>query len=321
LAQEYPIIRVPYDAPIAKEATGSRVNFWYDHPQLGRCLYKEPRPETGEDWAEKVAAELCGLLDLPHARYELAEWKELHATISPSFEGAGQTLILGNVLLSGMDPDYPAQPPGTRRYHRVPQHTLDRVMSMMRTADGGPPGWIGIPAIASPAGVFSGYLLLDAWIGNTDRHHGNWGMLWERPPKDCEGTRIYLGALRLAPTYDHASSMGSHESDLNRQARLRSRDRGYNMEGYAERCLSAFYASEGDTKPMKTIDAFHAAARQQPEAAREWLRRLATVTTDQTEAILRRVPTAIISPGAGEFARALLEINQRRLLNLRGSIL
>jgi len=207
LAQEYPIIRVPYDAPIAKEPTGSRVNFWYDDPQLGRCLYKEPRPETGEDWAEKTAAELCELLHLPHAHYELAEWKGQRATIY-AYCGRRSAWL-----------------------DRYPRNRISR----------------------------RGVLRVSA-AGRVDWEHGS-------PPRE-------LG-----------------------------------------------HASEGDTKPMRTIDAFHAAARQQPEAAREWLRRLATVTTDQTEAILRRVPADIISLPAIEFARALLEVNQRRLLGLRGSIL
>jgi serine/threonine protein kinase HipA of HipAB toxin-antitoxin module len=44
---------------------------------------------------------------------------------------------------------------------------------------------------------FTGYLVLDALIGHTDRHEENWGVI--------EGI---TGAKRLAPSFDHASSLG-----------------------------------------------------------------------------------------------------------------
>jgi serine/threonine protein kinase HipA of HipAB toxin-antitoxin module len=44
--------------------------------------------------------------------------------------------------------------------------------------------------------VFLGYLMLDAWIANLDRHHENWGLVLT---KDITG--------HLAPSYDHASSL------------------------------------------------------------------------------------------------------------------
>ena len=37
--------------------------------------------------------------------------------------------------------------------------------------------WKPIEGIVSALDVFVGYLLLDAWIGNTDRHHENWGFV------------------------------------------------------------------------------------------------------------------------------------------------
>ena len=60
-----------YEASFS-ETLGSKYKFWFYHEELGRCLYKHNRANLGEDWAEKVAAELCELLGLPHAAYELA---------------------------------------------------------------------------------------------------------------------------------------------------------------------------------------------------------------------------------------------------------
>jgi hypothetical protein len=54
--------------------------------------------------------------------------------------------------------------------------------------------------------------MLDALIGNTDRHHENWGLV-------LQGTSDHQD-LRLAPTFDHASSLGRNETDERREARL-----------------------------------------------------------------------------------------------------
>lgn len=53
-----PIISIPADAREDTEQLGSKPKFWV---LLGdeRWLFKEARPATGEDWAEKVAAEIA----------------------------------------------------------------------------------------------------------------------------------------------------------------------------------------------------------------------------------------------------------------------
>ena len=47
-------------------------------------------------------------------------------------------------------------------------------------------------------GELISYAILDGLIGNTDRHHENW-MFYYNPAQ---------GAFRLAPSYDHGSSLG-----------------------------------------------------------------------------------------------------------------
>jgi hypothetical protein len=46
------------NSPRLSEAMGSKYKFWFEHPELGRCLYKQARLDLDEDWAEKVASEL-----------------------------------------------------------------------------------------------------------------------------------------------------------------------------------------------------------------------------------------------------------------------
>lgn len=71
MKKPFPIIDILPDAPEADEDLGTKEKFWYRHDNLN-YLYKKTRQNTGEDWSEKIASELCSLLDLPHAIYELA---------------------------------------------------------------------------------------------------------------------------------------------------------------------------------------------------------------------------------------------------------
>ncbi|MFV2058894.1 MAG: phosphatidylinositol kinase, partial [Thiohalomonadales bacterium] len=54
------------------EQLGTKSKFWYRN-DYGSMLFKQGRPNTGENWAEKVCCEMCKLLKLPHAHYEFAE--------------------------------------------------------------------------------------------------------------------------------------------------------------------------------------------------------------------------------------------------------
>lgn len=119
MTSEFPILLVTQKAYEASsnETLGSKYKFWFDHEELGRCLYKQSRENLGEDWAEKVASELCELLGLPHAVYELAStWegvhevtpKEYRGVVSPNFLSQGGTLVHGTELLSSIVPNYPA---------------------------------------------------------------------------------------------------------------------------------------------------------------------------------------------------------------------
>lgn len=48
-------------------------------------LFKFPQPNTGEHWAEKIAAEIAGLLEIQHAKVELAVVDAQRGTTTESF--------------------------------------------------------------------------------------------------------------------------------------------------------------------------------------------------------------------------------------------
>ncbi len=96
----FQIITVTDNAADSIEQLGTKPKFWYKGDDKKDYLFKESRPNTGEDWSEKIASELCGLLGLPHAVYDLAVWKGKRGVVSRIFVPAGGQLVHGNELLA-----------------------------------------------------------------------------------------------------------------------------------------------------------------------------------------------------------------------------
>jgi hypothetical protein len=306
VTERFQIFEVSLEAPEEQESLGTKEKFWFRHEQLGWCLYKKSRSTTaGEDWSEKIAAELCWLLRLPHAEYELAICNGEYGVISGSFLPKNANLLLGNEILARIYSDYPTD---TRD---LSQHTIERIFGAFDRLETDlsevlmPLGWEPLENIIKVHHVFVGYLLLDAWIGNSDRHHENWGFV-ELEQK-----------LYLAPTYDHASSLGRNESDEKRAERLKTRDKGYSVRAYADKCHSSFYINIIKLKPIKTFEAFSQAAKLYPEAAKIWLGILDTISQDDTLQLLQRIPENRISAIAIEFAQNILSHNRDKLLKIR----
>jgi hypothetical protein len=293
---------VPDDAALLPEQLGSKPKFWFQNAASIDCLFKEAQLHTGEDWSEKIAGELCRLLGLPHVDYDLALWKDRKGVVCPTCVPIGGRLVHGNELLAQLVPGYPQQ-----RFFKVSQHTLENVFATLQSAEINVPiGWEPFAGVDQAIDVFVGYLMLDAWIGNTDRHHENWALVVS--PKTT---------IHLAPSYDHASSLGTHETDGNRRDRLTTRDTRRSMTRYVARATSAFFASSLDKKPMLTLDTFREAGMRRPDAAEAWLERLAQVPCQDVQAIFAQMPPDRINTVATEFALKMLALNYQRLLTLQ----
>lgn len=300
----YPIVNLVEVEPIQLEQVGTKTKFWYRDEQGKKVLFKEGRPDTGENWAEKVCCELCRLLCLPHAEYDLAVWKGTRkGVITPSFvpDESGARLVLGNELLSKIVDNYEKN----KRY-RASQHAIRIVMAAASLPFVKLPiGWPSPPEIKNVAGLFTGYLLLDALVGNQDRHHENWGIIF-LPEQD----------FFLAPTFDHASSLGRNELDSTREEMLTTRDKGRSIESYVERAKSALFSTPSSLKPLTTLGAFEAAAKISPEAARYWVEKLAGIDPRDYLAVLKDIPDQEITEAARKFAFRMLELNSARIFQL-----
>jgi len=296
----FPIIHV--DAPEdSTEPSGSRPKFWFVDQNSVRYLFTYSRPGTGEHWSEKIACELCRLLDLPHAEYDLAIYKGAKGIVSKSFVPEDGRLVHGNELLPKVIRDY-----DQKQIFRQRQYTLRAVIAILSSMQIKPPlGWPKREVLVSAMDIFVGYLMLDCWIANQDRHHENWGLVLNKE-----------GIYHLAPTYDHASSLGRNETDQARQDRLTTRDSRRSIETYVAKARTAFYETPVSERTLFTIDAFQMAAKKHPAAKEFWLKQLSGISSDLIERLFEKVPNTEISETGSLFARKMLYLNQERLLSL-----
>lgn len=292
----FPIVEVPADASRSLEQLGTKRKFWYVRD--GRLhLFKQGREGTGEDWAEKACAEIGAALGLPHAAYDLATHLGARGVVSPTFVPDGGELILGNQLLQRVFADYEN---GARYRKRI--HTLGRVQVVLSRIGIGPPlNWQMPVEVADAAGTFMGYLMLDALVGNQDRHDENWAVIRNR------------GHLFLAPTFDHASSLGRNETDAVRKERLNTADRGRGIEQFVARARSALYL-RSQQQPLSTLEAFRFYAAMSGVQRQYWLGKLESVPLTQYEQIFEQIPNDWASDVAKEFALKMLQLNRERLL-------
>jgi hypothetical protein len=303
----FQIIKVDNRQAEAPEQLGTKRKFWFANHEM---LFKAEERGTGDDWAEKSVCHLAGLIGLPHVHYELAaEYSGatyiLPGVVCRTCAPPPLELVLGNQLLLRRDPRYPAN---IGQRYKVREHTVDAVAEIVRKLERPSLEW----ASTMPQGIntaldtFIGYVMLDAWVANQDRHHENWGALRS-------------DRLRLAPTFDHGASLARNLTEEEMSNRLHTRDANYTVQRFAERARSAFYAT-GSDNPLTTLEAFRAFAGFSVPAARLWLDRLASTRRDDVVSIVNEVPPMRMSGVTKEFVLELLAVNQERLVNERNQL-
>lgn len=177
----------------------------------------------GEDWAEKISYEVAKLLAIPAAETELATVIQLRShervfgSMSRDMRPRTWAWTPGAALLAERDDDFDAK--------SCRGHTIGAV----RAALEGLFGPVGTDYAGWAAfDVFAGYLLLDAWIANTDRHAHNWGVLQnsrtgdlclgpslitgQRSPAVMATTSVFSGSIRLRSIF--GASMAARNASM-----------------------------------------------------------------------------------------------------------
>lgn len=277
---------------LGPEPLGSKRKFWARiQGEEKPWLCKFAREGSGEHWAEKLGYEIAGLLGLPAARVELAVLDEqscvlvesiipFRAEESPDRPTPCGELIHGNEILGGYIENYER---GKQRGQK--QHTFVNIREAIRCA---------VPEDLFPKVMhdFAGLLVLDALIGNTDRHHENWALL-----------RVTDGdvGIGLAPSYDHASSLGRELVDTRRTKLM-----NLGIANYVRKGRGAVFGQSGERHAENPIELVRWAASCHTEWFRPWIDRVHLVTPESTDKVIERVPEKVMSRAARDFCRAFL---------------
>ena len=281
-SQCYPVFEVRSEWTFEFEDMGTKSKFWFRPGDAGaKWLFKHPRANTGEHWAEKIAAEVAGLLGVARPKVELAIHKGDRGTISKSFDIPKNTLFHGNRLMVEIGADVQSQ------------HTMTniwRVLEMQFQDD----------KVKAAIRQFAGYLTLDALIGNVDRHHENWGI---------QRSLEHIPEVSLAPSFDHASSLGRELTDTRRERFLSESAVGR----YSEKGHGKIYWSEDEKLGPSPLDLVRRVASDYPALFSPALRRLRNWDESVLSEIVRRVPTDWMSESARKFATALMLYNLSEL--------
>lgn len=287
---------LPEDQEII-EPLGSKPKFWFvieNDPQ--KWLFKFTRDNTGEAWSEKIACEVAEVLDIPHARVELARFGKRMGCASRSFVerpvDEDCDLVHGSEILAGRFLDYDKTVVRGQCHH-----TLDRIIEAV--------GDLFASEQDEPLRMLAGYIFLDALICNTDRHHDNWGLL-RAISSDAKMT------YRLAPSYDHASSMGREHRDEERDRIIREG----RMNAYAFKGTGGIYWGADSKKGENPLRLFEKALQQYPQHFRYWIAKLDSLGGELVHDIIQRMPDDWMSESARQFCKQLLEVTTTHLKGL-----
>lgn len=277
--------------PADEEPLGSKPKLWLRDPEGVLWLWKESTEQRdvrhgtfrkGDDWSEVVAGRVGERLDLPVAHVDLATRAGSHGVVSRSVVGETEVLVHGNELLAGAG--LAAEDP-----HDRSGYTVEAVRDVL--AGVGPPIAAGPPGeLATAFDSFVGYLLLDAIVGNTDRHQDNWATI-----RADEGQR-------LAPSFDHASCLGFQLSDEERFERLE----GQGVEQFVRRARTKF---EDHPPPLDAL--LSALALVDDPVVEHWS--VVAERLDPLDDILDQIDHTRMNAVAKRFAAAVFDGNAQAL--------
>lgn len=272
-----------------QEALGSKEKFWcYIGGSDSKWLFKFSQEHTGQHWSEKIAAEIAEALGMQHAPVELAEFEGRFGSIGESIARNGRQLIHGNQILSGLVTGYEL----TATYkHR--DHTISNIVKALEAY------FSKDESQKINISTLFGYFLFDCLIGNTDRHHENWAI----SQREFDGKLLGY----IAPSFDHASSLGRElrDTNLNQKSREHILKNG-TIAAYARRARGAIYLSPNDSKPATLFNLYRFLLENYPSLCKNMHERISSLQNDTFVRILENVPHRLMSETSKYFVRELL---------------
>lgn len=251
-----------------RQASGTRAKYWIIEPDSSQqFMFKIPRENTGEAWAEKVSSEIGKLLGLTMMDVHLAVRQNINGIIAKKFTSGAEEFYEGGDLITSIIEDFD-------RY-KLDNYSLDHISKALAEFQLDK-NFIVIP-------------VFDALIGNQDRHCDNWGIIATRSD------------YRLAPIYDNGASFGFGL----KEDRIKMMFKDSNMfKAFSNRSYSLI-GIDGKKKP-KYLELLSFIRSQYPKEVEDAINRLSILNKDNIEGILNTIPTSIMSDVYKEWVVKLL---------------
>jgi hypothetical protein len=273
---------------MAEEPRGKRPKVWVIDAGDRVWLRKEPRVwRPFEPVIEATVLRIARAAGLEAPRSAVARWSAGEGVVHRGIvvrrfmrdaPGSSEELALGVDLIRGVDPSYNPE--------RHEQHTVERIREAVAQTE-------KLRAGSHLLQPFADLVFFDAWVGNSDRHQENWGVVRQRD------------SARLAPVFDTAACLGAelpegHELLANRDP--------VRLETYIARCNSGFGNGERLLKQREAVERF----REWPEwqTSKRWLPTFRQLLEGPLPRYLASMPTRLFPEDRKAFA---LELLARRL--------
>jgi hypothetical protein len=294
MPEPFPIFQLRFDSPDVIEQLGSKEKFWFRmEGDKQPWLFKFTRENTGEDWSEKIASEVAKLLEVPAAEVELAIFTGKRGCASHSFVKTeeGFDLVHGSEVLAGRVLRYEK----SKRWHQS-NHSIKNIIAAVENT-------FPTRQQSQQLRTLAGFIVLDAIICNTDRHHDNWALL--RGLSEHGKKTVH----QVAPSFDHASSLGRELRDDRRKTMLAQ---GL-VEKYALKGSGGIYWLESDPKGENPLNLAIKADKDFPDYFRPWLERVQKLRSEDISGIVERVPAEWMSLDAKQFCLKLMSVTVEKL--------
>jgi hypothetical protein len=276
--------------PAEDEPAGENEKRWFVAPDGTHWIFKRNRPERSpnEHASELVASKVAKFLGIPAAEVRLAKISGEIGCISRDVKSNPRNqLDSASLFIAEHAQDFDPKARDSSG------HSLENIALVL--ADVSPP--IGYEdAKLTAVGWFAGYLIFDALIGNQDRHSENWGL-----ELDLNST------FHLAPSYDHATSLGIVQRNTDKLGQLLKEPEALN--NFVVRARGTRFETHAKTSLVDVAAAF--CRLTEPGAAIHWGHQISALDLDEVEAI---VASAKMSSPNDRLAIEIIRLNKERLV-------
>ena len=277
-------------SPAEDEPAGENEKTWFLAPDGSRWIFKRNRPQRSpnEHASELVASKVARLLGVPAAEIRLATIAGEIGCISRDVKSNPRhQLDSGSLFIAEYAQDFDP------RAKDSAGHSLENIANVFTRV--APPIGYNEPDLTS-AGWFAGYLIFDALIGNQDRHSENWSLELD-----------LAGAFHLAPSYDHATSLGIVQRNPDKVNKLLRSPEA--LQTFVQRARGTRFEAKAKTTLVQVGAEFCRIAA--PPAAVHWGNRVAALDLNEVADI---VASSGMSAPNDKFAIEIVRRNKERLV-------